>query len=236
MFDFVVLRLEVGLVGLSDLNNLITQFGCFVVFESIRFPLERRLRRQLHVFGLVVNVFLPGCQPLPSRVMANVSPCMPGNIAPRNCGAFRKVEGDLFGCYPRLELSHLWMFPAPPKGTGWFHVVVSNLLYVPVYLCISELEHGLVAIIFVGLAFLVGNSLSDDLLLLQVFPNGCKVAFFKVLDYMTSAKSRFKICKEIFDKDLSRLWIPQVHSIGIHRGKKCGTAHVGKSNDRKYRS
>mmetsp|Transcript_18049 Transcript_18049/g.44911 ORF Transcript_18049/g.44911 Transcript_18049/m.44911 type:complete len:219 (+) Transcript_18049:1589-2245(+) len=155
--------------------------------------------------------------------MANVSPCMSGNIAPRNCGAFRKVEGDLFGCYPRLELSHLRMFPAPPKCTRWFHVVVSNLFYVPVYLRISELEHGLVAIIFVGLAFLVGNSLSDDLLLLQVFPNGCKVAFFKVLDYVTSAKSRFKICKEIFDKDLCRLWIPQVHSIGIHRGKKCGS-------------
>ena len=107
------------------------------------------------------------------------------------------------------------MFSTPTKGTGWFHVVVSNLFYVPVYLRISELEHGLVAIIFVGLAFLVGNSLSDDLLLLQVFSNGFKVAFLKVFDHVTSAQSCFEICKEIFDKDLWECYLTKFE-IDLH--------------------
>mmetsp|Transcript_25561 Transcript_25561/g.52447 ORF Transcript_25561/g.52447 Transcript_25561/m.52447 type:complete len:304 (-) Transcript_25561:755-1666(-) len=188
LFHFFVPRFEVCFIGLANLDNLLAQLGCLVVLESIRFPLEGRLRRQLHVFGLVVNVLLPRRQPLPAGVVTNVSPCVPGNVAPWNRGAFRQVEGDLFGCDSRFELSHLRMFSASPKGTWRFHVVVTDLLYVSVYLGKPILEHGLVPIVFVGLAFLVGNSFSDNLLFLQVFSNGFKVAFFEVLDDVTPAQ------------------------------------------------
>mmetsp|Transcript_4857 Transcript_4857/g.14049 ORF Transcript_4857/g.14049 Transcript_4857/m.14049 type:complete len:802 (+) Transcript_4857:94-2499(+) len=228
LLDLLVLGLEVGLVGLANVGDLVAQLGGLVVLESVRFSLEGRLRRQLHVLGLVVDVFFPRGQPLSPWVVPNVAPGVSGNVAPRHGGALRQVERDLFRRHPRLELSHLGMLPASPKGTGGFHVVVPDLFYVPVDPGVPESEHGLVAVVLVGLALLVRDGFLDDLLFLQVLSDGSEIAFLKVLDHVAPAQCLLEIGKEVVDENLGSLWVPQVHSLGIHGRKEGGSFLLGR--------
>jgi hypothetical protein len=95
----------------------------------------------------------------------------------------------------------------------------------------SKLEHGLVSVFLVGLAFYIRNGLLNNLLLIEVFPHWFKVAFSIILDGVLLAQNSLEIRKEVFDKNLARLGVSQMHSLRVHGCKEGSPVNNNNNND-----
>mmetsp|Transcript_23617 Transcript_23617/g.42599 ORF Transcript_23617/g.42599 Transcript_23617/m.42599 type:complete len:293 (-) Transcript_23617:158-1036(-) len=152
--------------------------------------------------------------------MSKFPPCMTRDSTGRNSGTFRDIQKDLFGIHSMLELSGFGMFSSTPKGTRWFHIVISHLFNMTIHESIPKLKHGFVPCLLVHLTLFIGDCFFDNLLLIQMTSNRLPVTFLKVSNHMLLSQNLPEISKKVLDKDGRRFLISQVHSFRIHGSKK----------------
>mmetsp|Transcript_4236 Transcript_4236/g.9137 ORF Transcript_4236/g.9137 Transcript_4236/m.9137 type:complete len:205 (-) Transcript_4236:856-1470(-) len=86
---FHIFVFQILLVRFTNFGNIFAQESGFGIFGSIGFALKGGLSRQLHVFGLSINIFLPRGQPLSPRIVTDIPPSMSWNGTFGHSGAFR---------------------------------------------------------------------------------------------------------------------------------------------------
>mmetsp|Transcript_12284 Transcript_12284/g.18024 ORF Transcript_12284/g.18024 Transcript_12284/m.18024 type:complete len:305 (+) Transcript_12284:1123-2037(+) len=209
--------------GLSNFTNrLTTQSRGFRVLRTITLAFETRLRRQLHVLDLVVNVLFPLRQPLNLGIVPDFSPRVSRHRT-TGCGTvLGKIELDLFGNDSRFESAHFGMLPPAPEGPRWFHIKIPDAFQMTVDNGVTVLKQNTVVVLFSGLLFVVRDGFFNHFLFVQVTTNGTKVTFGIVLDDVFFAQEDSKVGKEVFRKDLGRFGIAQMHSVGVHSRHECG--------------
>mmetsp|Transcript_10562 Transcript_10562/g.23228 ORF Transcript_10562/g.23228 Transcript_10562/m.23228 type:complete len:342 (+) Transcript_10562:1134-2159(+) len=217
------LRRQVLLVIGTNLVNIPTKLGSLVILGSITLSLETTLGSQLHILDLIVDILLPLTQPLNRRIMTDLSPRMARHTAHWHRCILRYINHDLLRFHALLQFAHLGVFPPSSERTRRFHIVIPHLLQMTIHQSITELEQRFILTILIHLPLLIGNRLTNQLLLIEVSLDGTKVTLFKVFDDMVFTEDGTKVGEEVFDEDGGGFGVAEVHSVGVHCGEEAGS-------------